>query len=386
MWGSQPEGPTGRLRVLHLLASLPVGGAEDLVAAIVRGLDPRYFSPGVGCLGFPGPVGEELQAAGYPVVYLGLDVKHTSTWRLVREVRRLLRGLRPDILHTHLYHPNLYGRLAALGLGLPGVVASVHNSYTRVKFHRRLWNLFLARTSDRILVASPQVWDDVRRYDGVPASRLVLLPYGIRLEEPDPPLSREEARRVLGVSGFVLGTVARLEEQKGHPFLLAALARVQQEIPDTLLVLVGDGRQRAALERQAGELGLVGRVRFLGTRRDLPVIYRALDLYVQPSLWEGLPLALLKAMGAGLPVLATRVSGVREVVADGVNGRLVAPGDPEALARVLVELHRQSKARTRMGAAAQLTVRENYSLPAMLTRLERLYLDLAEKNLFPACA
>ncbi|MCX5888249.1 MAG: glycosyltransferase [Deltaproteobacteria bacterium] len=369
-----------RLKVLHLLESLPVGGAEDLVAAIVRGLDPARFAAGVACIGFPGPVGAELYAAGYPVSYLGLDLKRTSAWRLMADLRRLLQEHRPDILHTHLYHPNLYGRLAALGLGLPGVVAAVHNSYNRVKIHRRLWNYLLGWASDRVLVGSAQVLNDVRRYDGVPASRLLLMPYGIRLAELETGLSREEARQTLQVSGFVLGAVGRLEEQKGHTHLLEALAQVRRQIPAAILVLVGDGRRREALERQAQELGVVDGVRFLGTRRDLPLIYRALDLFVQPSLWEGLPLALLKAMGAGLPVLATRVSGVQEVISDGGNGRLVAPGDPEALALALVELYRQPETRARLGAAAHLTIRDNYSLEAMLTKLEQVYLDLWEKS------
>ena len=164
---------------------MPVGGAEDLVAAIVRGLDPQRFAAAVATLGPPGPVGQELRAQGYEVVSLGLDIKRTSTWRVVGAVRRLLKAGRPDILHTHLYHPNLYGRLGALGLGLTGVVAAVHNSYTRVKFHRRVWNFLLGWATDRVLVGSAQVWQDVRRYDGVPASRLLLMPYGIPLAELD---------------------------------------------------------------------------------------------------------------------------------------------------------------------------------------------------------
>ncbi len=380
MMGEQPGWPARRLKILHLLVSLPVGGAEDLVAAIVRGLDPRRFDPGVACLGDPGPVGQELHEAGYPVSYLSLDVKRTSAWQLVSSLRRLLEELRPDILHTHLYHPNLYGRLAALGLGIPGVVASVHNSYTQVKFHRRLWNFLLARAADRILVASPQVWNDVRHYDGVPTSRLLLLPYGISLAELATEVSPAAARQALSVSGFVLGTVGRLEEQKGQSYLLQALVAVVREIPTAVLLIVGDGRLRADLERRAAELGLAEHVRFLGTRRDLPLIYRALDLFVLPSLWEGLPLALLKAMGAGLPVLATRVSGVQEVIADGGNGRLVEPAAPEALSQAIVELYQRSKLRVQMGAAAQHTVRENYSLEAMLARLSDLYLELWEKH------
>jgi glycosyltransferase involved in cell wall biosynthesis len=357
---------------------MPVGGAEDLVAAIVQGLDPQRFAVSVATLGPPGPVGLELRARGYEVVSLGLDIKRTSTWRIAGAVRRRLKADRPDILHTHLYHPNLYGRLGALGLGLPGVVAAVHNSYSRVKFHRRLWNFLLARATDRVLVGSAQVWQDVRRYDRVPASRLLLMPYGIPLAELKVCLSRQEARERLGLSAgdLVLGAVGRLEEQKGHGHLLAALPELQGRIPGLVVLIVGEGREEENLKRQVRELKLPGTVRFLGTRRDLPEIFRALDIFVHPSLWEGLPLALLKAMGAGLPVVATRVSGSREAVENGVNGCLVDPGDHEALARAILELHRHPEARQRLGEAALRTVIERYSLEAMLQKLEELYLDL----------
>jgi glycosyltransferase involved in cell wall biosynthesis len=373
-----PALPVRPLKVLHLLTTMPVGGAEDLVAAIVRGLDPQRFTAAVATLGPPGPVGQELRDQGYEVVSLGLDIKRTATWRVAWAVRRWLQADRPDILHTHLYHPNLYGRLGALGLGLPGVVAAVHNSYSRIKFHRRLWNFVLGWAADRVLVGSAQVWQDVRRYDGVPASRLLLMPYGIPLAGLNPLLSREEARERLGLSAgdLVIGAVGRLEEQKGHAHLMAALPELRREIPELAVLLVGEGRRQEDLRRQVRDLGLEGTVRFLGTRRDLPEIYRALDLFVQPSLWEGLPLALLKAMGAGLPVVATRVSGSREAVVDGVNGCLVDPGDPQALARAILALHRHPEARRRLGEAARRTVAEKYSLEAMLRRLEELYLDL----------
>jgi len=360
--------------------TMPVGGAEDLVAAIVRGLDPRRFSVAVATLDHPGAVGRELRDQGYDVAGLGLDIKRTSVWRAAGAVRGFLQARRPDILHTHLYHPNLYGRLGALGLGLPGVVAAVHNSYSQVKFHRRVWNFLLGWATDRILVGSPQVWDDVRRYDGVPASRLLLLPYGIPLAELDSPLSREAARKRLDVKGLVIGAVGRLEDQKGHVHLLGALPDLRRKIPDLVVLLVGEGRRQDDLKRQVQALGLEDTVRFLGTRRDLPEIFRALDLFVHPSLWEGLPLALLKAMGAGLPVVATKVSGSMEAIDDGVNGRLVTPGDPQALARAILELAQHPDQRRRLAEAARNTVQARYSLEAMLRQLEELYLDLWQRH------
>jgi len=371
---------SGPLKVLQLISSLPVGGAEDLVAAIVTGLDPARFRVMAATLGPPGAVGEELISAGHPVYSLNLDLKTASFWRLVGAVRRLLREVQPDLLHTHLYHPNLYGRLGALGLGLGGVVASVHNSYTRVKLHRCLWNFFLSRFSDRVLVSSPQVWRDVRTWDRAPVAKLEIFPYGVKLDELDLSLSPAQAKDVLGVTGFVLGAVGRLEEQKGHRYLLAALPELSREIPDLTVLLVGEGRVGEALARQAGELGVADRVRFLGTRRDLPLLFRAMDLFVQPSLWEGLPLALLMAMGAGLPVVATRVSGVLEVIEEGVNGLAAPPGDSRALAGAVLELYRRPEHRVRLGTAARATVAHKYSQEAMLRRLEHLYLEIVEKN------
>jgi len=372
-----------KISVLHLFASLPVGGAEDLLKGILSGLNPEIFAPRVACLEGRGAVGEELVQAGYPVAALGLHLRRDPFLQIIGAVRGFLRQAPPDILHTHLYHPNLYGRLAALGLGLPGVVAAVHNSYTRVKFHRQVWNFVLAAMTDRLLVGSTQVYRDVRRYDRVPAVKLALLPYGIRLEELQCSLPPVEAKAALGLTGFVVGTIGRLEEQKGQRYLLEAAARLTEEISDLTVAIVGSGRWEAELHRLARELGLSPVVRFLGTRRDLALIYRALDVFVLPSLWEGLPLALLKAMGAGLPVVATRVSGTVEAIADGVSGLLVPPGEAEPLAAAIGELHRAPQRRSALGEQARQTVARQYSLTAMVRELESLYQDLAHRRSRP---
>lgn len=373
---SKPE-TRNPIKILHLFITLPVGGAEDLLASIVTGLDPARFVAEVACLSEPGPVGEELRRRGQAVFPLGLDIKRDSMFKIVRAVRVFIKKSRPQILHTHLYHPNFYGRLASLGLGLKGVVASIHNAYTRVKFHRCLWNNLLGRFTDRILVSSIQVYQDVRRYDRIPAAKILLMPYGIRMGELDLPLNKAAAKAELGISGFCLGTIGRLEEQKGQEFLLAAIPVIAQQIPDLTVLVVGDGRLRSRLEDQAHTLGIEKIVRFLGTRRDLALLYRAMDIFVLPSLWEGLPLVLLKAMAAGLPVLATKVSGAEDIIVDGENGRLLPPRRPDALARAVLELHSRPELMPVWGQQARETIGRAYSLEAMLTRLQTMYEELA---------
>ncbi|MEJ5330451.1 MAG: glycosyltransferase [Desulfobaccales bacterium] len=365
--------PGRPLRVLQLISTLPVGGAEEVVAAIVRGLDPELFEVEAATIEALGAIGEELTREGRRVTALNLSLKRTPTFRLIRAVRRLLRERQPDILHTHLYHPNLYGRLAAWGLGVP-VVCSVHSVYSRVKLHRLLLNRLLTPWTAALIAVSPQVWADIRKYDGVPPEKLHLLPNGVDLKALDIPVSREEARARLKVDGFVVGAVGRLEEEKGHAYLLEALHLLSEELPEATLLLAGEGRRGEALRRQAADLGLGAQVRFLGWRRDVPLILKALDLYVQPSLWEGLSLALLQAMAAGLPVVATQVGGFEQVITSGVNGVLVPPRDSAALAGAIRELYHDPATRIRLGEAARRTARENYSQETMLQRLKDLYL------------
>lgn len=368
--------PQTPIKVLQLLVHLPVGGAERMVAAIATSLDPEIFQVQVATIGPPGPMGEDLAREGRPVISLGLDIRRTPAWRILRAVRALLRELQPDILHTHLYHPNLYGRLASLGLGLKGVVSTVHNLYKRVKFHRCLLNRLLARVSDYVVVFSPQVRLDVLCYDAVPPGRIRVVSPGVPIKNLRVQESAAEARERLGIKGFCLGTVSRLEEQKGLEFLLAALGLIRPGIPDLTWLIVGDGVRRASLERLVRDLGLEDIVRFLGTRRDVPLILRGLDLYVQPSLWEGIPLTLLEAMGAGAPAISTLVGRAPEVIQDGENGRLVPPGDAAALAAAIMEAYQHPEWRRQWAEQGERTIREKYSLEHMVGQFADIYLEL----------
>jgi glycosyltransferase involved in cell wall biosynthesis len=295
--------------------------------------------------------------------------------RLVRALVELIRRERINLVHAHLYHANLFGRLAARRAGVPCVI-SIHNTYTHPKWHRRLTNWWLARHTAAILAGSTEIRRDILRYDRVPEQLLEVIPNSVDLSRSESKLSREEARAALNLeaTAYVLGTVGRLEEQKGHRFLLEALARLRAQGLDMVLLLVGAGREEPALRAQAELLGLgEEELRFLGTRNDLGDLFRAMDLFVMPSLWEGLSLAMLSAMAAGLPVVATDVGGVAEVLGRDERGLVVPPGDATALATRIGWCHANREECFRLGAEAASHVRSSYSDQAMVARVEAVY-------------
>lgn len=371
--------PAGPLRILHLITRLPVGGAERLVVEICTHLDRASFKPMVCCIQERGPLAAELERHAIPVLCLGRMQTRRLDWRAVRDLARLFRHEQIDLVQSHLYHANLYGRLAGLLAKVP-VLATVHNTYTRPKLHRRLLNRFLAARSPAVIAVSDEIRRDLMRYDRVPQEKIVTVHNGIDVERVQPPLSRHAARKRLSIEDdmFAIGCVARLEEQKGHRDLIRALSMLMQREGGSRkpqLLLVGDGRLRAQLERDAAEHGVAHAVRFLGTRSDVPEILRALDVYAAASLWEGLSLALLEAMAAGLPVVATDVGGVSAVLGEDQYGLRVRPGDPAALARALSELMHDAERRLLLGRRAVARVTGSFSVQATVARLGALYLE-----------
>lgn len=364
-----------RLRILHLFVSLPVGGAENLLLSILRRLDPARHESVVCTLGEKGALAVQVEALNVPFIELKLMRGGSGRRKTVRILAELLRRERIDLLHAHLYHANLIGRLAARRAGIPCVV-SIHNTYTRPKWHRRMANWWLARRhTGAIIAGSEEIRRDILRYDHVRPELVEVIPNAVDLSRSASALTREAARERLGLAAeaYVLGTVGRLEEQKGHRFLLDALDRLRAQGLDAVLLLVGGGREEAALCEQAARLALGERVRFLGMRDDLGDLFRAMDLFVMPSLWEGLSLAMLSAMAAGLPVVATRVGGVPEVLGDDERGFVLPPGDAAALAERIAWCHAHPDAAAHAGTAGAAHVRANYSDAALVKRVEAVY-------------
>ena len=362
----------GRTRVMYLAHTFAVGGAEEMVLNLVRHL-PARFEPMVCCIHDLGPIGEEIRAAGVPVTVLGLSPGLRRPWDLVR-LQHFLSEAKPRIVHTFLLTASVYGRLAAMLAGVPIVIGTEVNIYERKRPAHALAERLLMQGTATVVASAESVRQFYIRQVHANPAKVEVIYNAVDWSQLRTTRGREEMRASLEVplDRPVAGVIARLTEQKGHVHLFEALARTPG-LADLFLIVVGDGDLRDSLEQRAAALGIAGRVRFLGARRDLGDLLNAVDLFVLPSLWEGLPLSLVLAMGAGLPVVATRVAGLPEVVDDERTGLLVAPGDSQALGAALARVVGDAAFCRRLGAAAREAVLPKFGVEGYVASVASLY-------------
>jgi glycosyltransferase involved in cell wall biosynthesis len=325
----------GTFHVLHVLTRLPVGGVENMLLKVVQGYDPERFRVSICCIKEGGEIADELKRLGYPVFVLGRMQGKGFDWLAMKDLYRLMKQEKIDILRTHQYHANFYGRIAGIFAGVPVIVPSFHNRYCSPempKAHRRFFNCLLGFFSSRIVAVSDAVAADVIRYDRVNLKKVRVIHNGVDRERFNIGVSQEEARKRFGLTPacFLIGNAGRLSEQKGQRYLIEAAAGI-----DVSIAIAGDGPLRSELESLAAEHHV--RCNFLGMLRpeDVPLFMKSLDLFCFPSLWEGLPSALAEAITAGLPVIASDIPSNREVLGDA--GVLVAAKDVVKLHGALQE-------------------------------------------------
>lgn len=363
-----------RIRVVYLTHTLGVGGAEELILNMVTRLPRDRYEPIVCCFENPaGPMGTEIASHGIQVIPLGIMPGWRDPlgwWTIVRCLRRL----RPQIVHTFLLPASLYGRSAAWVARVPIIVGTEVNIYDRKQLHHIVAERLLSRISACVVASAESVKQAYVRQLGIAADRVRVIYNAVNWDRLIATATPAEMRRQLGIpeDRVVIGVVATLQDKKGHRVLLDAVARTPG-LEGAWLMLVGDGNLRTTLEEHAAALGIRERVTFCGTRRDLGNLLPAMDIFALPSLWEGLPLALILAMGAARPVVATRIAGIPEVVVDGQTGLLVPPGDAEAIGAALARLCGDPEARRRMGEAARASVRDRFGADAYAITVTHLY-------------
>ena len=365
--------------VVHVLATKrhEAGGGGEHLLRIIPGLLMHGFRSTV-VVGAEGPIARQFRDARIPVVPLG-PMGVGSPWRL----RRALSALRPDLLHLHGSRAGFLGVLTAPSGGAHPVIYTAH----AFSFRRRLppplpWVLaqmeaFICGRAKRVICLAEGDREEARRH-GIPMHRAIVIPNGVDASRFDASADRR------GEFGFapgdpVVGMVARLVPQKDPLTFLAVARRLIEMEPGSRFLLVGDGPMRERVARAARALGLDGRLVITGFRADVPALLRTMDVVLLTSRWEGLPIALLEAMAAGRPAVASRLPGTSEIIVDGVTGFLVPPGDVEGFAGSVRKLLGDRALREALGRAGRERVAREFSLAKTIEATAQVYADaLAE--------
>jgi glycosyltransferase involved in cell wall biosynthesis len=394
------------IRLLHVLEAT-VGGTRRHLLDLCLGLPREQFDQHVVCSvlrdeRFLQDI-ETLRGAGIEVTVLPMrrDISPLADGQCLRQLRGIMAQWRPDIVHGHSSKGGFLARLAAAGYPSassgpagkpppysprPKIVYNPHGFafQMRTSSLRRWLYLALERyaggMTDRLIAPCESQRGLAVRERIVPEDRVAIIPNGIRAEDFAVSVDRQQFRQALGVpaEATLIGTVAALSPQKGLEYLVRAAAAVGRERPGVHLVVAGEGPLRGPLERLAASLGAAEDTHFLGRRDDVPQLLAALDLFVLPSLWEGLPYALLEAGAAGVPVVATDIPGNADLIQPGETGLLARPGDPLDLAVTLFRAL-DAPGLPHMAEALRERVRRDFTVEVMIEGHVRLYRELVRQ-------
>jgi glycosyltransferase involved in cell wall biosynthesis len=382
--------PPDRLRVVTLIDGLgSLGGAERLALLIATRLDPERFDSTLCVSRWPPPAGsdldpsssqalEQLSAASVRLLPLGRSGK-LDVW-VWGYLERFLRRERVQVLHAHKFGSNVWGTLTGRMARVPVVLAHEHTwSYVGQPLRRLLDRELVARGADRFIAVSREDQRRMIEIERIDPARTLFLPNGV---PASPPASGHDVRAELSIAreAPVIGTVGVMRPQKAHHVLLRATAQLVGRWPGIKVLFVGDGPERQPLERLTRELGVQDSVRFLGHRTDVPDVLRALDVAVCCSDFEGSPLAVMEYMDAALPVVATAVGGVPDLIEHGVQGLLARPGEPAAVADAVAELLADPARARAMGVRGRERRRSEFDIDVLVRRLEDLYRQLLAEH------
>lgn len=372
------------LPILHIVPKLSTwGGVGNQLLLLLKNYARDEFLPIVCSLRDKGVVGEEIEDLGIEVICLNRDFKRGFYWTVVKELRTLMKQRNIQIVRTHEYRANLHGRLAALLAKVPCIVGSVHNVYNArdKKLNRRILNRYLGIFTDRVVAVSEEVKKEIVRYDSVPENKVAVIYNGVdrkRFVDIDAQSIRSEFH--IPKSTPIIGTVGRFFPQKGQKYLLEAVAKVRNKFPHIAVFVIGDGSLKEELQDHTKKLNIEQNIIFTGVRRDIPALLSAMDIFIFPSLWEGFGNALVEAMAAGKPIIATDIPSVREILDSGKSGIVVPPANSEAIARSLDLLLSDRALAENLGNAARERALSSFTIDSTVRGYSSLYRSILEQK------
>jgi glycosyltransferase involved in cell wall biosynthesis len=361
-----------RPRILQLLATGGNGGAQESYTGLLLRLDRARYEVRALSLS-SGSAVQRLRRLGIAVEVIDEADDEVA----VRELTAYLRRNEIDLVHAHMHRAEVIGVRAALAAGTPVIMATVHSSRVRAPDDQELLAR-LTRHMDRLIVPSDAIVAKVRS-EGRIGARFAVIPNGVDLSRfaSNPPRCGLRSEVGMPREAQLIGVVARLEPEKGHRYLIDAMPSVLRSAPDAWLTIVGEGSLQEELRAQALALPAPARDRivFAGRREDVSAVTADLSVAVLPSLREAQGISILEAMARRRPVVASRVGGIPEVITDGIDGLLVPPADPRALAAAIATVLTDAPLARRLGEAGYSTVAERFSIDAQIRRIEAVYAE-----------
>lgn len=360
------------LRLCLIIPTLDRGGAEKQLTLLACGLDKTRFDVHVVVLTRTGPRQAVLDQANVPVHFIGKSSKIDIG--AYRRLRKLLRELKPDIVHTWLFAANAYGRFAAIHEKVPVVLGGERSVDPWKKWYELWIDRYLAKRSRAILTNSNGV-KDFYASKGIPSEKFVVIPNGVEVSSGNNRSTKEEVSKELDIPVHFkwIAAVGRLWPQKGYKDILWAMELIRVANPETMLVIFGEGPMRQRLEHYRDQIQIAPNVRFVGERSDVADLLQHFDLFVNGSLYEGQSNSILEAMSTGLPVVASDIPGNRDLIAHGKNGLLFPLGDPYQLARFATELLIDPEKSKVFGSNGSRRIQEEFSIEQLVKRHEDFY-------------
>lgn len=371
---------SNRIKVMFSIARLGFGGTERQLYHLVAGLDRTRFEPCVMAIEGGGEFYDKFVQLGIPVDVVGRLHKFDPT--ILARAAAIVNKQKPDIVYSLLRTANFWGRLAAMLAGAPAVIGGERGVLRGRKGYEFIPDRALGKFSDLVIVNAPAVKDAYVKQSGLPDDRVVVIPNGIDMEINRPGLDASPIFKEFNINknNLIIGTVSRLHPRKGIEFFIDALGRTLPKFTDAVALIGGDGPMRAELEKRASSLSCGERIFFAGFREDVSVLMNAMDIFVFPSLTEGLPNVLVEAAACARPIIACDNEENKFIVRDGETALLVPPGDSEAMGAAMKKLASDPVLRDKLASAARDSVVSRFSIHAMVSSHEKLFQSIYEKK------
>ncbi len=362
-------------RIFYLITELNVGGAENSLYQLVTHLNSQKFLPIVFSLGGEGKIAQKLREKGIEVICLG--AKHKFDLTVFFKLLKFIRLKKPHILHTYLFHANFIGRIAGRIAGIPITISSVR-TMEKQKWHHVYLDMLTSWMVNKEICVSKDVEEFTKKYAKVPANKLTTIYNGINFEDTHVTKNTEDKKKELNINQFnpIIGTVGHLTMVKGVNHLLRVFKLVLKSYSNACLLIAGDGPEEKKLKELTLRLNITDSVKFLGFREDALEIINIMDIFVLPSLWEGMPNVILEACALGKPVVSTSVGGAKEIIKHGETGFLVPVRNYKDLTKAIKTLIENPKKREEFGRKGKEFVLKNFSLDKMVKSTEKLYEQL----------